>query len=133
MGAPIRAYLTSIHVRERTVMPDLDDADVDATHDAGATGGAPSRRSLLRAAAGAGAAGLAATALTRAIPSASASGRADATPAGHADAGAHVALTEAIIVHVRDASTGELDVFRGTSEVRVKDRDLAARIVRASR
>jgi hypothetical protein len=36
-------------------------------------------------------------------------------------------------VHVRDAGSGEIDLFRGTSHVRVHDPELAARLVRASR
>jgi hypothetical protein len=36
-------------------------------------------------------------------------------------------------VHVRDAASGEIDVFRGTTQTRLHDRDLAARLVRASR
>ncbi len=35
-------------------------------------------------------------------------------------------------MHVRDARSGEIDVFRGTSHTRVQDRELAARLVRAS-
>jgi hypothetical protein len=117
-------------------MPDLDDTDVAAARDSGASSDAPSRRSLLRVAAGAGAAGLAASALGRAITPAAASGR-TRTGAEHAG-NAHVsdadlAVTDAIVVHVRDAAAGELDVFHGTSQVRLKDRDLVARIVRASR
>jgi hypothetical protein len=36
------------------------------------------------------------------------------------------------VAHVRNARTGEIDVFRGTSEARLHDADLAARIVRAA-
>jgi len=85
---------------------------------------------VLRVAAGAGAAGVAASALTRiAVP-------ASATTQAH---GAHAArqgpdqVTDPVVVHVRDASAGDIDVFRGTSVTRLRDRDLAARIVRASR
>jgi hypothetical protein len=35
------------------------------------------------------------------------------------------------VVHLRDARTGELDVFRGTSQFRLRDRDLAARLLQA--
>ncbi|MBV9382749.1 MAG: hypothetical protein JO242_19065, partial [Streptosporangiaceae bacterium] len=38
-----------------------------------------------------------------------------------------------VVVHVRDAGTGELDIFRGTGHTRLRDPDLAARLVRASR
>jgi hypothetical protein len=34
-------------------------------------------------------------------------------------------------VHVRDARSGELDVFSGISHTRLRDPDLAARLVRA--
>jgi hypothetical protein len=35
-----------------------------------------------------------------------------------------------IVVHVRDAKSGEIDVFSGTSQTRLRDKDLAARIAR---
>jgi len=35
-------------------------------------------------------------------------------------------------VHIRDAVAGEMDVFRGTTHIRVLDKELAARLVRAS-
>ena len=37
-----------------------------------------------------------------------------------------------IVVHLRDAASGTLDVFVGESRVEVKDRDLAARLQRAA-
>ena len=37
-----------------------------------------------------------------------------------------------IVVHVRDAKSGDIEVFCGTSQTRLHDKDLAARIVRAS-
>jgi hypothetical protein len=36
-----------------------------------------------------------------------------------------------IVVHVRDARSGDIEVFAGTSQTRVRDKDLAARIARA--
>jgi hypothetical protein len=36
------------------------------------------------------------------------------------------------VVHIRDAAAGEMDVFRGTAHIRVRDKELAARLVRAS-
>ncbi|MGH3163936.1 MAG: hypothetical protein ACRDOC_18810, partial [Streptosporangiaceae bacterium] len=42
----------------------------------------------------------------------------------HADAGP-------IVVHVRDARSGDIEVFAGTSQTRLRDKDLAARIARA--
>jgi hypothetical protein len=51
------------------------------------------------------------------------------------DAAGHDAAadSEGVVVHVRDLRRGEMDVYRGTSHVRVTDRDLAARLARASR
>jgi len=99
-------------------MPDLDDS-------------ALSRRTVLKGAAGVGAAGLAASALAGvALPAAAtvkATARTTHGPASDDAAG------EAIVVHVRDAAAGEIDVFRGTTQIRLHDRDLAARLVRASR
>ena len=91
---------------------------------------APSRRSVLRATAGAGAAGLAATALGRAVAGA---GTRAARTADSAAAQHHEVSGEPVIVHVRDVTTGEMDVFRGTTQARVRDRTLALSIVRASR
>jgi hypothetical protein len=84
-----------------------------------------SRRHLLTAAAGAGA--TAATAYVAgtavgpvAITSAPSAGGTSA------DAGGPV------VVHVRDAASGAMDVFSGTERIQVRDRDLAARIARAA-
>jgi len=89
-----------------------------------------SRRSMLRGAAGAGAAGLAITAFA-------ASPAIGATQPPRAGAEAdqvpdHIADGEAVVVHVRNIRSGEMDVYRGTSHVRVHDRALAARLARAS-
>jgi hypothetical protein len=56
---------------------------------------------------------------------------ADASVAG-ADAGA-AELTEPLVAHVRDLSTGEISVFNGTREVIVRDPQLANRLMRAAR
>ena len=99
-------------------MPDLDDSAV-------------SRRTMLKGAAGVGAAGLAASALASvALPAAAATKAPVRTTRGPAGDGA---ADEAIVVHVRDAAAGEVDVFRGTTHTRLHDRDLAARLFRASR
>lgn len=93
-----------------------------------------SRRSLLQGAATAGAAGLAVTALgstalgAAARPAAAATRPVPAPDAPHAPAGA----AGPIVVHVRDARSGDIEVFSGTSQTRLRDRDLAARIARAS-
>jgi len=90
---------------------------------------AMSRRSLLQGAATAGAAGLAVTAMGAAAPALAATGTgsppaADQAHDHHADAGP-------IMVHVRDARSGDIEVFAGTSQTRLRDKDLAARIARA--
>jgi hypothetical protein len=112
-------------------MPHSDETKEPATQ--------PSRRSVLRGAAGAGAAGLAMTTLA---------GTAFASPAlaaarerdRDASAGASDASDasddhdgEDVVVHVRDVRSGEMDVYRGTSHVKVTDRALAATLARASR
>jgi hypothetical protein len=92
----------------------------------------PSRRAILWGAAGAGAAGLAAAAMTRAAPALAA-----ATPAASRtrspDAPANPApIGGPLVVHLRDARSGEMDVFAGTSRTRLRDPDLAARLARAA-
>jgi len=42
-------------------------------------------------------------------------------------------VADPVVVHVRDASAGDIDVFRGTYVTHLRDRDLAARIVSAIR
>jgi hypothetical protein len=91
-----------------------------------------SRRSVIRGAATAGAAGLAVTALGGALsPAAHASTRpkAGAGPAGRT--GETGETGGPIVVHVRNAKSGDIEVFSGTSQTRLHDTDLAARIVRA--
>ena len=93
-----------------------------------------SRRSLLQGAATAGAAGLAATAIGAAGPALAATsgpqaakhspGQSPSQSPGRAPAGP-------IMVHVRDARSGDIEVFAGTSQARLRDQDLAARIARA--
>ena len=93
-----------------------------------------SRRSLLQGAATAGAAGLAATAIGAAGPALAATsgpqaakhspGQSPSQSPGRAPAGP-------IMVHVRDARSGDIEVFAGTSQTRLRDQDLAARIARS--
>jgi|SRR5580692_3599954 hypothetical protein len=94
-----------------------------------------SRRSVLRGAAGAGAAGLTATVLAGAAagPALAAGRPAAGRPAGdrHVPRDLDEGAGEDVIVHVRDVRSGELDVFSGTSHTRLRDPDLAARLVRA--
>jgi hypothetical protein len=87
-----------------------------------------SRRSLLQGAATAGAAGLAVTAMGAAAPAmaATAAGTAPAADQAHG----HDTAAGPIMVHVRDARSGDIEVFAGTSQTRLRDKDLAARIAR---
>ncbi len=85
-----------------------------------------SRRSMLRGAATAGAAGLAVTAMgSGASPALAATSQPSDPASPQGDAGP-------IVVHVRDAKSGDIEVFSGTSQTRLRDADLAARISRAA-
>jgi hypothetical protein len=87
-----------------------------------------SRRSLLQGAATAGAAGLAVTAMgAAATPAFAATSQRPAAERPLTDSEAAGPL----VVHVRDAKTGDIEVFSGTSQTRLRDKDLAARIARA--
>jgi len=111
-------------------MPSQDAKRASGPESSGAAGSRLSRRSLLQGAATAGAAGLAATALGAvASPALAATSR---TAPGQSPA-REQARTPAgpIVVHVRDARSGDIEVFSGTSQTRVRDQDLAARIARA--
>ncbi len=109
-------------------------------HDAQSSpAGRVSRRSLLQGAATAGAAGLAVTALGGALsPAAAASTRSSASTRSAASTGAAAtaggevkAPAGPIVVHVRNAKSGDIEVFSGTGQTRLRDTDLAARIARA--
>ena len=94
---------------------------------AGPLGRRISRRSMLQGAATAGAAGLAATAIgAAASPALAATSRPSVRTGGDAAAPAGP-----IVVHVRNAKSGDIEVFSGTSQTRLRDTDLAARIARA--
>lgn len=95
-------------------MPDLDDS-------------ALSRRTMLKGAAGVGAAGLATAALGSVALPAAAATKAPARSTHDPE------RDGAIVVHLRDAASGEIEVFRGATAIRLHDRDLAARLVRVSR
>jgi hypothetical protein len=100
----------------------------------------PSRRSMLRGAGAAGAVGIAAAvgvgaasgvaaAATR--PAADNRTRPDNRAAASAE---HPAAAGApLVVYLRDAASGEFDVFAGTSRAIIVDPDLAARLTRAVR
>jgi secreted PhoX family phosphatase len=95
-----------------------------------------SRRSLLQGAAAAGAAGLAVTAFGAAMSPAAAAASTTSSAPAHGDlkapAGGDVkAPAGSVVVHVRNAKSGDIEVFSGTSQTRLRDKDLAARIVRA--
>ena len=90
-----------------------------------------SRRNLLQGAATAGAAGLAVTAMGAAAPALAATGTGTDTASPPAADHGHHADAGPIMVHVRDARSGDIEVFAGTSQTRLRDQDLAARIARA--
>jgi hypothetical protein len=92
----------------------------------------PSRRSILRTAAGAGAASLAVTALAGSPALAASRVRRTGLAPDAAPGAAEPADDETVVVHVRNVRTGELDVYRGLAHVRVHDRALAARLARVS-
>ena len=105
---------------------------MDATEAARA--GITSRRAVLRGAAAAGAAGVAAAALAGAAFPAAA-GASTAKSPGQDRAPDHDEPTEpaeTIVLHVRDAAAGEIDVFRGTTVTRLHDPALARQIIRAA-
>jgi nitrous oxide reductase len=91
-----------------------------------------SRRSLLQGAATAGAAGLAVTAIgAAATPALAATSQPSPQDRGR-DARAEQPRTGPIVVHVRDANSGDIEVFSGTSQTRLRDKDLAARNAQAT-
>jgi hypothetical protein len=47
--------------------------------------------------------------------------------------GEHSQSGEPVVVHVRDARTGQIDLFVGTRHISVQDRALASRIVSSAR
>ena len=90
-----------------------------------------SRRSLLQGAAAAGAAGLAATALGAAGPALAATAATTGSSPPAPDQAPGRAPAGPIMVHVRDTRSGDIEVFAGTSQTRLRDQELAARIARA--
>ncbi len=90
-----------------------------------------SRRSMLRSTAIAGVAGLTAYSLASTSERAVASDGAQRGSVTSDEAGGDDA--EQLVVHVRDVRSGQLDIFRGTSQTRVDDPEIAARLLRASR
>ena len=99
-------------------------SDADPVVDTATVPGQPphmSRRSVLRGAAGAGAVGLAAATGAGAVVAAARPRTMAARPAN----------ASSLVVYLRDATTGELEVFAGTSKVRLRDPALAAQLARA--
>jgi hypothetical protein len=84
------------------------------------------RRAVLRGAAGAGAIGLVAAA---GVGTVAASASAATVPPEQEQAPA--ATDAPVVVYLRDASSGELEIFAGTSRTQVHDPALAARLARA--
>ena len=91
--------------------------------------GGVSRRGLLRGAAGLGAAGLAAGLMVNSVATPAA---AATSPTADEEPAAPVAGGEPMVAHVRDARTGEVDLFIGTRHVRFTDPQLAARLAKAA-
>jgi anti-sigma factor RsiW len=103
-------------------MPDQEPAE--ARREAAVPG--TSRRGMLRGAAGIGAAGLAAGVFAGAVAGpASAATTASKTDDAAVD-------SKPLTVHIHDAKTGVMDVFKGEEHVRFTDRELAARLARAA-
>jgi len=91
----------------------------------------PSRRSVLHGAAGLAGAGLAATVMAGTL---AAPASASAAPRTHPGRAAGVSSTdEPVIVHVRNVRSGEMDVYVGENQVRLRDPGLAARLTHAVR
>ena len=86
-----------------------------------------SRRSVLRGAAGAGAVGLAAAGGVTAVAGLT---RQDAS-ARHDAAGPADAQAGAVMVYLRDTSTGEMEVFAGTGQTTVRNPALVRELLRA--
>ncbi len=102
--------------------------DAARTADPGSSGSVRmSRRHILRGAAAAGAAGLAVTAVgAAASPALAATSQPSAPSADDAKL-----PSGPLVVHVRDAKSGDIEVFYGTSQVQLQDKELTARIARA--
>jgi hypothetical protein len=89
-----------------------------------------SRRSLLRGAAGAGAVGFAAVSGAGAVIAAARPAAAAAKPAADAaEPAIRAADAGPLVVYLRDAATGEMEVFAGAGQTRFRDPALAARLL----
>jgi hypothetical protein len=135
MACPRQRKSTGLQAQERIVMPQSHEMkEPGAAGHSNEESAGLSRRTVLRGAAGAGAAGLAMTALagTALAGPAMAASRSETRAESHDNEAHDVTDGEAVVVHVRNVRSGELDVYRGTSHVKVTDRELAARLARAS-
>jgi predicted nicotinamide N-methyase len=114
-------------------MPAHDQADPAV--DPGQGPGQPSRvsrRSVLRGAAGAGAVGIAAVAGAGTVIAATRPAEAAAATAATTPTATGVANAGPLVVYLRDAATGEMEVFAGASQARFRDPALAARLLSRS-
>ena len=95
----------------------------------------PSRRSVLRGAAGVGAVGFATAVGVGAVaaPALAAENRRSAAAPARPAAGHPADSAGPLVVYLRDAASGELDVFAGTSHTVIRDRELVARLTSAVR
>ena len=66
-----------------------------------------------------------------AAPALAATGTATDRPSAADQAHGHDTAAGPIMVHVRDTRSGDIEVFAGTGQTRLRDKDLAARIARA--
>jgi hypothetical protein len=96
-------------------------------HGTAAPAAGVARRSVLRGAAGLGAVGLAAAAGAGAVVAATRPS--NAAPRAAAAATPAAAGGDPLVVYLRDASTGEFEVFRGTQQVRVRNPRLVAQLL----
>lgn len=96
----------------------------------------PSRRSVLRGAAGVGAVGFAAAVGVGAVaaPALADTRRAAAGPAAARPAAAQPETAAGpLVIYLRDAASGEFDVFAGTSHTVIRDHDLVARLTSSAK
>ena len=95
----------------------------------------PSRRSVLRGAAGVGAVGFAAAVGVGAAagPALAVDSRRAATATAQPQTALPADSAGPLVVYLRDAASGELDVFAGTSHAVIRDHELAARLTSAIR
>lgn len=91
------------------------------------------RRGLIRGAAGLGAAGLAAGLVVSSAPAAGAATVPAKQSAATHDPATSQTDTQPVVAHVRDASTGEIDLYVGTRHVQLTDPQLASRLTNAAR